>query len=56
MKVHSKIFSSSFKFWETLCVEASEFASRIPAENLINISHSCSKTEGTIIVWYRTED
>ncbi len=55
VKVRSKIFCSSFKFWETLCGEAAEFASRIPAENLINISHSCDRTKGTVIVWYRTE-
>lgn len=55
MKIRSKVFRSSFKSWEVMCKEATDFANRIPAEHLINISHSCQGTKGIIIVWYRAD-
>jgi hypothetical protein len=60
MSVQHRIFSSSNKSWETLCAEASAFASEVGREKLINISVAASGgTEvfglggtGVIVVWY----
>ena len=43
MKIRSEIFQSSFRSWKSLCEEATKL---IPAENLINISHSCDHEKG----------
>ena len=48
-----KRFVSQTKSWDALCAEAAEFASRIPAEKLISVSHSHEGMIGLIIVWYR---
>jgi imidazolonepropionase-like amidohydrolase len=40
--VQHRIFESSSKSWETLCAEASAFASEIGRENLVNISVAAS--------------
>jgi hypothetical protein len=54
------VFASSSKSWESLCDEASEFASEIGRERLINISVAASGGTdvfglggtGVIVVWY----
>ena len=60
MSVRHRIFESSSKSWEQLAQEASEFASSVGKERLINISLAASGgTEifghggrGLLIVWY----
>ena len=60
MTVHHRIFESARKSWEDLCREASEFASSVGRENLINISLGASGGnetfgfggKGVIVVWY----
>jgi hypothetical protein len=60
MTVQHRIFESSSKSWETLCDEASAFASEIGRERLINISVAAAGGtdvlglggEGVIVVWY----
>jgi hypothetical protein len=42
MTVRHRIFGSSTKSWEALCTEATEFASTVGRENLINISLGAS--------------
>jgi len=42
MSVQHRILASSSKSWETLCAEASAFASEIGREKLINISVAAS--------------
>ncbi|QEG24012.1 hypothetical protein MFFC18_39180 [Mariniblastus fucicola] len=52
MQVHHQIFQSSYRFWNDLCNEAAQFASQIPPELLINITHSCDHQKGVVVVWY----
>jgi hypothetical protein len=60
MVVQYRIFESSSKSGETLCAEASAFASEVGRENLINISVAASGGTdmlglggtGVIVVWY----
>ena len=60
MSVQHRVFASSSKSWESLCGEASEFASEIGRERLINISVAASGGTdmfglggtGVIVVWY----
>jgi hypothetical protein len=49
--VKSKFFKS-LKAWDDLFAEASEFASKVGRERLINISHSHTGFEGVVAVWY----
>lgn len=56
MKVKHQIFKSSFKFWDELCTEAAQYASKIPPDRLINVSHSCDHSTGVVVVWYHTDD
>jgi hypothetical protein len=56
MRVRFKIFRGMFSSWESLMGEAADFASDIPPERLISISHSEDKNEGVITVWYWSAD
>jgi hypothetical protein len=51
-RVHFKVFRSSFSSWETLFREAADFASTVPTDRLISISHSEDQNEGVVSVWY----
>ena len=50
--VRFEIFKSSFKSWTDLATEASEFATNIGRDRLINISVSADSGRGLITVWY----
>jgi hypothetical protein len=53
MRVQRRLFKSSFKSWDTLCEEATAFATTIGRERLINISVAGeSGGWGAIFVWY----
>ncbi|WP_281555969.1 hypothetical protein [Thalassomonas sp. RHCl1] len=55
-KPHSvtyKIFRGAFANWDELFTSASAFASTLKPEQLINISHSVSDSDGLVTVWYR---
>jgi hypothetical protein len=60
MKVQCKMFSSSTRPWERLIEEATEFASNVGRDRLINISVSAAGGsdlfgvggQGAIFVWY----
>jgi len=59
-KVQCKMFSSSTRQWNELVAEASEFASSLGKERLINMSVSAAGGtdlfgiggQGAIFVWY----
>jgi len=53
MKVKYEFFRSSYQSWDTLFIEASQFASLLGKDRLISVSHSCDhKREGVVTVWY----
>jgi hypothetical protein len=52
MRVRHRRFKSSFKSWETLCDEASAFASELGRDRVINISVAQDAGQGVVIVWY----
>jgi hypothetical protein len=60
MRVQCKMFSSSTKPWEHLVAEASEFATKVGRDRLINISVSAAGGsdlfglggQGAIFVWH----
>ncbi len=52
MKVRYQVFKSQYRSWDDLFKEASDFASKIGPERLINISHACDHHMGTVTVWY----
>ena len=53
MRVIAKTFRATFKSWNQLFGEASDFASELPPERLISISHSSDAGgEGVVTVWY----
>ena len=52
MYAHYRMFKSATKTWQTLFNEASDFASQIGDQRLINISHSCDQNTAVIVVWY----
>jgi hypothetical protein len=60
MKVQCKVFTSSTKKWDELVDEASEFATGVGRDRLINMSVSASGgtdlfgfgSQGAIFVWY----
>jgi hypothetical protein len=59
-KVQCKLFTSSTRRWDELMAEASEFASGLGKDRLINVSVSASGgtdlfglgAQGAIFVWY----
>ncbi|MFO0807301.1 MAG: hypothetical protein U0746_01620 [Gemmataceae bacterium] len=56
MQVKFKMFHSAFSSWMTLFQEAAAFASQMPTDRVINVSHSCDKGEGVVAVWYWADD
>ena len=52
MNVKYEVFRGTLATWETLFREASEFATSIGRDRLINISHSCDHSNGVVTVWY----
>ncbi len=56
MKVKFESFRGLFASWETLFTQASEFASKIGKERVINISHSDNHSKGVVTVWYWSEE
>jgi len=52
MRVLFKNFRATFKSWEALFQEATDFASEVGPENVISISHSQNASEGIVVVWY----
>jgi len=52
MRVQFRIFHGMTVSWEQLFGDAARFASQIPPDRLINISHSCDKSQGVVTVWY----
>ena len=60
MRVQCKMFSSSTKKWDALIAEATEFATKVGKDRLINISVSASGGtdlfglggQGAIFVWH----
>ena len=55
MKVKYKIFRGILSTWDNLFTEASEFASKLGPDKVINISHSASGADGVVTVWYWSE-
>ena len=56
MKVECLMIRSSTRSWQSMCEEASAFATKVGRERLINISVSAAGdnlgANGTIFVWY----
>ncbi len=52
MKVKYEVFRGTLSIWESLFKEASEFASSVGPDRVINISHSCDHSDGVVTVWY----
>ena len=55
MRVRFEVFRSALSTWNTLFEQAAEFASNIPPDRLITISHSADNSEGVVTVWYWSE-
>jgi hypothetical protein len=54
MRVAYRIFRGTFISWDNLFREATEFATQLGPERLINISHS-GEQDGVVTVWYWAE-
>jgi hypothetical protein len=52
MNATYKVFRGSLASWKSLFREASEFATTLGKDHVINISHSCDSSDGVVTVWY----
>ncbi|MFH0992598.1 MAG: hypothetical protein V1799_21585 [bacterium] len=52
-KVQYKMFRGVLASWNNLFLQAAGFASSIPPEKLISISHSADNLDRVVTVWYR---
>jgi hypothetical protein len=52
MRVVAQFFRSSFKTWEGMFEDAATFASTVPPDRLISISHSEDHSKGVVVVWF----
>jgi len=52
VRVLNKMFRATFKSWDALFKDASDFATTLGPERLISISHSAEHSEGIVVVWY----
>ena len=55
-RVTYEIFKSGWLSWDELFKQATEFASELGPERVLNISHSEDQNEGVVVVWYWTLD
>lgn len=46
------MFRGTFASWDSLFRKAASFASRVGPDRVINISHSCTHSDGVVTVWY----
>ena len=54
--VEFRIFRASNEAsWDTLLAEAAAFASTLENRQIVNISHSSDRGNGTVVVWYVKE-
>jgi hypothetical protein len=49
-------FFRGYSSWATLFQAAADFASQLPKDRLINISHSADRNQGVVTVWYWADD
>ncbi len=52
MRVTFEVFRGAWTTWQNLFEHAAEFASRLPPDRLISISHSEDERDGVVTVWY----
>ncbi len=52
MRVLYKYFRGTFTTWADLFRDAADFASTLPPDRLISISHSAHRANGIVTVWY----
>jgi hypothetical protein len=52
VRVCYKHFRGSFKSWQQLFLDATDFATGVGADRLISISHSSDHSDGVVTVWY----
>ena len=52
MSVNYKLFRGTLASWDKLFQQASDFATKLGKEKLINISHSADSGDGVVTVWY----
>jgi hypothetical protein len=56
MQVKFQFWDSTLDSWKTMFQNAADFASRLPKDRLINISHSSDRNRGVVTVWYWADD
>lgn len=56
MRVTYTYVRGSFASWDQLFAQAAEFASSIPRDRLIGISHSSDNSDAVVTVWYWTDE
>ena len=56
MKVRFKQFTAILKSWEKIFGEAAVFATLLPTDRVISISHSADQGEGVVVVWFWATD
>ena len=56
MRVKFRFWKSSFDTWNAMFQDAADFASQLPPDRLINISHSSDSNRGVVTVWYWADD
>lgn len=52
LKLRFQRFESMTKSWDDLFAEVAEFASAIPPDRLVSVSHSADNSVGVVCVWY----
>ena len=52
MRILNKVFRATFKSWQSLFDDATDFANRLGQEHVVSISHSCDSGDGVVVVWY----
>jgi hypothetical protein len=56
MQVKFEYFRGTFSTWKMLFQDAADFASQLPKDRLISISHSADANQGVVTVWYWADD
>ena len=52
MRMLTKVFRATFKSWQSLFDDATDFANGLGQERVVSILHSCDSGDGVVVVWY----
>jgi len=56
MQLKHKMFRGTLASWDELFGQAADYCTEVGPERVVNVSHACAGSDGTVVVWYWSFD